>query len=80
MLENIHPHSLAVDEAVLQGRVVGMSPAKLDPLLPKGFRQHLFKSGLCGPADFIGRLAQITVRNQNKLILREGSGIYDFRN
>jgi sulfur transfer protein SufE len=63
MCKDIHACALAIEKAVLQLRVVRMSPAQPDPFFQEGIRQHLFKARLRGPAYLIRRLAQIAIRN-----------------
>jgi hypothetical protein len=57
VLEDLHPHALRVNEAVLQNWIDRVSAAQLDPLFEKSGRQLLFQAGLRGPANLIGGLA-----------------------
>ena len=79
-LEYVHAHALAVNESVLELRIVGMRAPHCDALGAKGRSQHLFQPRLRRPADLIRRLAQIAVRNQNYHILSTGLGSYHLRN
>ena len=80
MFKDVHAHALTRDEAMLQCWVVRMRPADHDSLFEKGRNQHLFEPGLCGPAHFVRRLAQIAIRNQDNFILCDRLGTYHFRN
>ena len=61
MFEYAHAHALAINEAMLQFRVVWMCTAQIDSFFKEGFRQHLFQARLSRPTDPICRLAKIAI-------------------
>ena len=78
--EDVHAHALAADEAVFAHRIVCVSAAKHHALLEKRRLEHVFEIRLSGPADFIGRLAQVSIGDQQDFVGRSFLGSLDLSN
>ncbi len=66
--EDVHPHALRGDEAVLFFFAISMGADQLEALLREGRGQLLFHVTLRGPTHLVGTLAQVAAGDQKHFI------------